>query len=73
MPATHSPVLIIDDEINDRESLALLLAENGFNAVTASDGQEALERLEAGLRPCLSFWTCSCRYATKGMTALTSL
>jgi len=44
--AVHS-VLVVDDEYASLEVLALLLAGEGFQVLTAGDGQEALERLAA--------------------------
>jgi CheY-like chemotaxis protein len=36
---------LVDDEYSSLEVLALLLAQEGYEVVTASDGEEALERL----------------------------
>ena len=36
-------ILIADDEKDVRESLEILLQEEGYNPVAVSDGQEALE------------------------------
>ncbi len=47
------PILVIDDDSELRESLALLLALKGYEVVTARDGREALETLQGGPRPCL--------------------
>lgn len=38
-------VLVVDDEQDVRMFLATLLEDEGFDVVTASDGEEALERL----------------------------
>jgi CheY-like chemotaxis protein len=38
-------ILLVDDEFSSLEVLALLLAQEGYDVVTASDGEEALERL----------------------------
>jgi CheY-like chemotaxis protein len=46
-------VLVVEDHPDSRESLALLLEQTGYAPATASDGQEALEYLRAGPRPCL--------------------
>ena len=40
-------ILIADDEKDVRESLEILLQEEGYNPVAVSDGQEALEKLES--------------------------
>lgn len=47
------PLLIVEDEIAVRDTLTELLATDGREIVTASDGQEALERLTEVPRPCL--------------------
>jgi CheY-like chemotaxis protein len=39
-------ILLVDDEFSSLEVLALLLGQEGFEVVTASDGEEALSRLE---------------------------
>ncbi|MEI6161006.1 MAG: ATP-binding protein, partial [Roseococcus sp.] len=47
------PVLLVDDEPSLLRVAGLCLQQAGFEVVSALDGEEALERLEAGLRPCL--------------------
>jgi CheY-like chemotaxis protein len=48
------PILLVDDDSDLRESLALLLALKGYEVITASDGREALQTLHhGGPRPCL--------------------
>jgi len=47
------PLLIVEDEIAVRDALTKLVSKNGREIVTASDGQEALERLTEIPRPCL--------------------
>lgn len=44
-------VLFIDDDSAVADSLSMVLAGAGFNAVGASDGNEAMARLKEGLRP----------------------
>ncbi len=44
-------VLVVDDDQAVRETLREVLEESGYRAVTAADGLEALEQLQAGLRP----------------------
>ena len=39
-------VLVVDDELTSAEVLGLILAEAGFHVTVASDGQQALARLE---------------------------
>jgi CheY-like chemotaxis protein len=46
-------LLIVDDEVSTRDALAELLRKNGRVIVTASDGEEALERLSNIPRPSL--------------------
>jgi CheY-like chemotaxis protein len=46
-------ILVVEDEADIRESLALLLAQEGYEVVEASDGEEGLARLRGGgPRPC---------------------
>src|SRR5689334_1729273 len=47
------PLLIVEDEVAIRETLTEIVAKDGREVVTASDGQEALERLTEVPRPCL--------------------
>lgn len=44
-------LLIVDDSINVRRFLALTLEKAGYRVEQAKDGQDALERLQNGLRP----------------------
>jgi CheY-like chemotaxis protein len=54
MPASHAgPVLIVDDDDDAREALRTLLENVGHPTVTAEGADAALDRLRAGLRPCL--------------------
>lgn len=43
-------ILIVDDSINVRRFLALTLEKGGYQVEQAKDGQDALEKLESGLR-----------------------
>ena len=45
-----TPILVIDDEISIVEMLSAFLEEEGLQVMTASNGQEGLERL-ASVRP----------------------
>jgi CheY-like chemotaxis protein len=45
--------LIVDDHTDGRETLSDLLDLYGFEVLCASDGQEALDVLHRGERPCL--------------------
>jgi two-component system, cell cycle sensor histidine kinase and response regulator CckA len=47
------PILLVDDEPSLLRVANLCLTQAGFEVVQALDGEEALEQLEAGLRPCL--------------------
>ena len=44
-------IMIIDDDPDLRETLRLLLVENGFGVSEAAGGQEALDLLATGGRP----------------------
>ncbi|MEO8054248.1 MAG: response regulator [Acidobacteriota bacterium] len=44
-------VLVVDDDRALRDGMLRLLEDEGLSGVGAEDGAEALERLEAGLRP----------------------
>ena len=46
-------LLIVDDEVSNRDALAELLRKDGRVIVTARDGEEALERLSNIPRPSL--------------------
>jgi CheY-like chemotaxis protein len=54
MPAEQPSVkgvLIVEDNVDTRDSLAFLLRHEGYQVSTAANGQEALDRLRAGPRP----------------------
>ena len=46
-------VLLVDDHEEARDALAMLLRNEGFAVREANDGQEALDALYDGPRPCL--------------------
>ena len=48
-PPAKSKVLVIDDSINVRRLLALTLEKAGYQVTQAKDGQDALDKLSAGL------------------------
>ncbi len=50
--ADGAPILIVEDHDDTREMVAVLLAADGFNVVTAENGRRGLERLMQS-RPCL--------------------
>jgi CheY-like chemotaxis protein len=45
------PVLVVDDDRDIRDSLQFVLEKAGYDVHTASDGGEALAKLQAGLSP----------------------
>ena len=47
------PVLVVDDHADVVEAIGLYLKFHGHDAVTATDGNEALTLLRQGLRPCV--------------------
>ncbi len=49
----HHPLLVVEDDYDIRYALALVLESEGFTVVGAANGQEGLERLRSGERPCL--------------------
>ncbi|XZE21681.1 response regulator [Pirellulaceae bacterium SH449] len=48
MEMTHPQVLITDDDIDFRQSLADALSRRGYGTILASDGLEALKVIEHG-------------------------
>ncbi len=47
-------ILLVEDNADMRDSIAMLLTYQGYQVDTAADGQEALERLQSmDDRPCL--------------------
>ena len=46
-------VLVVEDDDDVREALLFLLEDEGVHAVGATDGRDALEKIENGLRPAL--------------------
>lgn len=54
MSNAHQPILVVDDDTDIRETIIEILEENGFRALAASNGTEALAALRAmGEPPCL--------------------
>jgi two-component system, chemotaxis family, chemotaxis protein CheY len=51
--AHRHAILLVDDYLDLREALAVLLEFDGCQVVTASSGPEALAILKAGYRPCV--------------------
>ncbi|HEV7371194.1 response regulator [Arenibaculum sp.] len=50
---TPAAILVVDDSPTVVLSVSTMLHEAGFGVETAMNGQEALDRLQAGLRPSL--------------------
>jgi chemotaxis protein histidine kinase CheA/ActR/RegA family two-component response regulator len=50
IPPSKPTILIVDDSINVRRFLALTLEKAGYRVEQAKDGQDALEKLAAGLQ-----------------------
>jgi CheY-like chemotaxis protein len=51
MMGARAPILLVEDEDEIREDLALILREEGYMVVTAANGREGHERLRAGPLP----------------------
>jgi two-component system, chemotaxis family, sensor histidine kinase and response regulator PixL len=49
-PAQKPRILVVDDSINVRRFVALTLEKSGYLVEQAKDGQEAIEKLQAGLQ-----------------------
>jgi chemotaxis family two-component system sensor histidine kinase/response regulator PixL len=49
LPEQQPTILIVDDSINVRRFLALTLEKAGYQVAQAKDGQDALDKLSAGL------------------------
>ncbi len=46
-------VMVVDDSINVRRFVAMTLERNGYRVEQAKDGQEAIEKIQAGIIPSL--------------------
>jgi len=44
-------VLVVEDDTDVREALLLLLEQEGIDALGATNGRDALDRIEQGFRP----------------------
>jgi CheY-like chemotaxis protein len=51
MTLPAAPVLLVEDDHDVRETIAEILGEEGYQVVTAEDGEEALRALRRGVRP----------------------
>lgn len=47
------PVLLVDDDTDSVEAFVLFLHFHGMEAITAKDGEQALQVLRSGLAPCV--------------------
>jgi CheY-like chemotaxis protein len=54
MTADKKTILVVDDEPDTRAFLTTLLEDNGFETITASNGQEALASVEKSLPDMIS-------------------
>ena len=46
-------VFVVEDDVDTRDMLARFLELEGFEVELASNGKQALERLSAGVHPCV--------------------
>lgn len=51
--SADADVLVVDDEVDIRDTLQTVLEMYGYTVSTAKDGSEALAQLQQGARPCL--------------------
>ena len=49
----RAPVLLVEDDPDTRKMLKKVIEDGGYPIVTASDGQQAINLLEQGIRPCI--------------------
>lgn len=49
MPEGQRKILVVDDDPDARDFFITVLEDNGFETVSAQDGNEGLKRLEEGL------------------------
>ena len=52
-PTTADLVLVVEDDADTADALSQFLHFRGYDSVVARNGQEALDHLRAGDRPCL--------------------
>lgn len=53
MSKKSGPILIVDDEVEIRETLEVALAIRGWEVITVANGQEAIDLLASGKKPSL--------------------
>ena len=49
------PIFVVQDDDDSREAMCTLLADEGYRVAHASNGSDALEQMQRGLRPGLVF------------------
>src|SRR5262249_55205615 len=47
------PILVVEDDNDVRDAMVHVLQSEGYAAIPAVDGMDALERLQGGLSPCV--------------------
>jgi two-component system, chemotaxis family, chemotaxis protein CheY len=52
MTSSHT-ILVVEDDHDVRDAFVQVLQSDGYEAVPACDGEEALTQLQGGLAPCL--------------------
>jgi CheY-like chemotaxis protein len=50
---TSCTVFVVEDDVDTRDMLGRFLELEGYNVEIASNGKQALERLNAGVHPCV--------------------
>jgi CheY-like chemotaxis protein len=53
MSSTSAPILVVEDHPEMLDTVVTVLERQGWAAVTARNGEEALDQLKNGLRPSL--------------------
>lgn len=48
-----APILVVEDDPDQRSAIVLMLESEGYTVLTAASGVEALEVLDAGTMPCM--------------------
>jgi two-component system, chemotaxis family, chemotaxis protein CheY len=53
MRGERRPILVVEDDNDVRDAMVHVLQAEGYAAIPAIDGMDALERLQDGLTPCV--------------------
>jgi CheY-like chemotaxis protein len=53
VPASEPTILIVEDDVNVRETLAMLLEHEGYRTAMVANGREALRHLQSRPLPCV--------------------